>query len=94
MTQNQPKIIDHTGESTGTIPTVTTHTGKGQRETLEAVMLNLATCLGIEEIHKRTSSREAVFYSTNKGGGGPPPKRRQHHFGYVQEAGTLSFVRS
>lgn len=41
-----------------------------QRETLEAIILNLAGHLGIEEVFKIMSARGANFYAPNTGG--PP----------------------
>lgn len=49
-------------------PTTTKNTGMSQRETLEAIILNLATHLGIEAIFKITSARGADFYAPNTGG--------------------------
>ena len=45
-----------------TIPTSTKRTSFGQRETLEAILLNLGSALGIQEIEKTTSARGADFY--------------------------------
>lgn len=46
----------------GRIPTSTKNTGIGQRETLEAIMLNLASALEISEVSKCMSARGAEFY--------------------------------
>lgn len=46
----------------GRIPTSTANTGMGQRETLEAVILNLASALEISEVYKCMSARGSVFY--------------------------------
>jgi hypothetical protein len=39
------------------------NTALSQRETLEAIMTNLAGVLGASEVHKRISSRGGKFYS-------------------------------
>ena len=51
-----------------TFSTSTKNTGMSQRETLEAIMLNLADHLGIDEILKITSARGSDFYCPNTGG--------------------------
>ena len=48
--------------------TTTKNTGISQRETLEAIILNLAAYLGIEEVFKITSARGADFYAPNTSG--------------------------
>lgn len=45
--------------------TTTKNTGLSQRETLEAIILNLADHIGIDEVFKRTSARGADFYCPN-----------------------------
>jgi len=55
------RIITDTGTG-GTFGTSTRYTGLNQRHTLEAIMLNLATHLGIRTIAKKTSARGAEFY--------------------------------
>lgn len=55
------KIITEIGGG-GYIPTTTKHTGLSQRDTLEAIMLNLANHLGIKKITKKPSARGADFY--------------------------------
>lgn len=42
--------------------TTTKNTKISQRETLEEVIINLATALGAHLIHKQTSSRDSIFY--------------------------------
>ena len=44
------------------IPTTTERTSLGQRETLEAILVNLGAALGISEIEKAHSARGADFY--------------------------------
>lgn len=51
-----------------TFSTSTKNTGMSQRETLEAIMLNLADHLGIDEILKKTSARGSDFYCPNTDG--------------------------
>lgn len=55
------RFITATGTG-GSFGTSTKYTGLNQRHTLEAIMLNLATHLGIETISKQTSARGAEFY--------------------------------
>lgn len=43
--------------------TTTTHTDLSQRETLEAIIVNLCDHIGIEVIYKQVSSGGGVFYS-------------------------------
>ena len=47
-----------------TFLTTTVNTGLTQRESLEAIMVNLCDHLGIELIYKRQSARGSYFYST------------------------------
>ena len=63
----KPKIVrpENVGRM---IPTVTSNTGLSQRETLEAIMLNLAYLLDTGEIYKQTSARGAEFYCVGKRG--------------------------
>ncbi|MCK4944788.1 MAG: hypothetical protein KAS59_00815 [Alphaproteobacteria bacterium] len=44
------------------IGTSTKNTSLSQPETLEEIMINLSTYLGVKEIHKQTSARDATFY--------------------------------
>lgn len=44
--------------------TSTRNTGLSQRETLEEIIINLATRLGIKTVEKRLSARGSEFYST------------------------------
>jgi hypothetical protein len=56
------KIVPSTSESNSFIAT-TKNTSQSQRETLEEIMLNLATYLHVPEIKTLTSARGAIFYS-------------------------------
>ena len=46
----------------GYFSTVTTNTGLSQRDSLEEIMVNLATVLGIQKIFKQESARGSFFY--------------------------------
>lgn len=52
----------------GRIPTSTANTGMGQRETLEAIILNLASALEISEVSKCMSARGSEFYRAGSTG--------------------------
>jgi hypothetical protein len=56
-------------QSTGTFSTTTKNTGLSQRGTLEAIILNLADHLGVDEVYKITSSRGADYYRCPMTGG-------------------------
>ncbi|MDO8787458.1 MAG: hypothetical protein Q7J42_05250 [Sulfuritalea sp.] len=58
----QAKIVPGTPEN-NSFDTTTKNTSLSQRETLEEVMMNLATYLHVLEIKTLTSSRGAIFYS-------------------------------
>ncbi|MEO0485531.1 MAG: hypothetical protein AAF092_06435 [Pseudomonadota bacterium] len=49
-------------QRSGIIPTSTKRPSKGQRETLEAILVNLGIVLEIPEIEKALSARGAAFY--------------------------------
>lgn len=49
-------------QRTGTFSTTTKNTGLSQRDTLEAIIINLANHLGVDEVYKITSSRGADYY--------------------------------
>ena len=51
----------------GYFVTTTKNTAISQRETLEEVIVNLATALGEEIIHKQLGSRGAYFYDVPGG---------------------------
>lgn len=55
------KIVPRTPNGR-TFSTSTKNTGMDQRETLETIIINLATSLGIKEISKATSARGSYFY--------------------------------
>lgn len=61
------RIVQATPGDRRTFTTVTTNTGLSQRETLEAIILNLAEHLGVDEIYKIMSARGAYFYAINTG---------------------------
>lgn len=50
------------------IPTSTANTGLSQRETLEAIILNLASALEISEVSKCMSARGSEFYRAGPSG--------------------------
>ena len=50
------------------IPTTTENTGLSQRETLEAIILNLASALEISEVSKCMSARGSEFYRAGPSG--------------------------
>jgi len=56
------KIIRAPQTGQGWFSTTTKNTGLSQRETLEEVIANLASALGIETIHKQIGSRGNYFY--------------------------------
>lgn len=62
------KIIDALKTDRGDFGTFTSNTNLSQRETLEEILVNLATNLGIEKIYKRQSARGSYFYSVNSDG--------------------------
>ena len=69
MPAPKPKArIVRTTSDGQTFSTSTKNTSMSQRETLEAIMLNLADHLGIEEILKLTSARGSDFYCPKTGG--------------------------
>lgn len=45
--------------------TTTMNTGLSQRESLEEVIVNLATSLGAAEVTKRMSSRGSIYYAVD-----------------------------
>ncbi len=56
------KIVPGSSESHSLFAT-TKNTSQSQRETLEEIMLNLATYLHVPEIKRLTSARGVIFYS-------------------------------
>jgi hypothetical protein len=69
MSNSKPKARIVYASSTGKgFATSTKNTGMNQRETLEAIILNLADHLGIEEIFKTTSACGSNFYCPNGNG--------------------------
>jgi len=60
------------------------NTGLSQRETLENTIINLSTCLKIEEIHRVTSSRSAVFYAPQE-----PSLKSHHRMKYQSASNTI-----
>ena len=57
----------------------TKRTGSSQRETLESIIINLSTCLGINEIHKLSSARGGFFYDAHEA----------HHMAYQSASNTI-----
>jgi hypothetical protein len=66
-TNSKAKIV-YTTPSRRRFTTSIKNTGMSQRETLEAIIINLADHLGIEEIFKTTSARGSNFYCPNSSG--------------------------
>ena len=65
------KIVKAPSSNRGYFVTTTKNTLIPQRTTLEEIIINLASALGIEIIHKQESSRNAYFYEVQgKGFGG------------------------
>lgn len=62
----KPRIVPLTTGSS--FVTSTKNTGMSQRETLEAIILNLSEALDISEVLKVTSARGAEFYRPSLGG--------------------------
>lgn len=48
--------------------TTTKNTGMSQRATLEEVIVNLSTALGVEVVYKRENARGAYFYEVQGNG--------------------------
>lgn len=65
---SRAKIIQAPKSSKGWFGTTTKNTDLSQRETLEEIMINLATTLGVKEIHKQQNSRGAYFYEVQSNG--------------------------
>ena len=69
MSNPKPKARIVCATSSGkSFTTSTKCTGMNQRETLEAIILNLADHLGVEKLFKTTSARGSYFYCPDKGG--------------------------
>ncbi|MCW0217035.1 MAG: hypothetical protein OJI67_01820 [Prosthecobacter sp.] len=62
------KIVKAPSTGRGYFITTTKNTAISQRETLEEVIVNLATALGVEVIHKQLGSRGAFFYEVQASG--------------------------
>lgn len=56
------KIITAPKPSSGSYSGTIKNTGLSQRETLEEIMINLATALGAKEIHKALTDRFSYIY--------------------------------
>lgn len=61
------KIINNPSSS-GSFATVTTNTSLPQRDTLEEIIINLATALGAKEIYKARNARGSYFYEVQAPG--------------------------
>lgn len=57
------KIVHAPKTDKGSFGTDTSNTDLSQRATLEEIIVNLATHLGIAEIYKQESARGSYFYS-------------------------------
>ncbi|WP_212625103.1 hypothetical protein [Pseudomonas sp. PP3] len=64
------KIIEAPKPSCGFYGATTKNTGLNQRETLEEIMINLATSLGIKVIHKALTARDSYIYEAQHPGFG------------------------
>lgn len=62
------KIIEAPQPSSGFYGATTKNTGLSQRETLEEIMINLATSLGIKVIHKAMTARYSYIYEAQHPG--------------------------
>ena len=62
------KIVKAPPTGRGYFVTTTKNTAISQRETLEEVIVNLATALGAEIVHKQLGSRGAYFYEVQESG--------------------------
>lgn len=62
------KIVPRPETNTGNIPTTTTNTHVSQRETLEEIIINLATIIGAKNIYKTQSARGGYFYEVQAPG--------------------------
>lgn len=56
------KIVQPPKDASGLFYATTQNTNLKQRDTLEEAMLNLATLVGAEVVHKRQNSRGTFFY--------------------------------
>ena len=64
----QAKIINAPATSRGFFISTTKNTCISQRDTLEEIIVNLASALGVEVIHKRLGARGAYFYEVQTSG--------------------------
>lgn len=62
------KIVHPPTDAANPFFTTTKNTDIDQGETLEEIMLNLATLAGAEVIHKRESARRRFFYEVQRPG--------------------------
>jgi len=65
---SKAKIVDAPKTDRGSFGTNTRNTDLSQRATLEEIIVNLATNLGIKEIYKQESARGSYFYSVQSSG--------------------------
>ena len=62
------QIIKAPTTNRGWFGTTTKNTDLSQRDTLEEIIVNLATALEIENVHKRQNSRGGYFYEVQASG--------------------------
>ena len=67
---SRAQIVKAPSTKQGWFTTTTKNTDLSQRETLEEVIVNLASFLGAKTIYKRTGSRGGVFYEVQAAGFG------------------------
>lgn len=64
----RPKIVHAPELGQKWFGTTTKNTSLSQRETLEEIIINLATLLGIKEIYKAENARGSFFYEVQAPG--------------------------
>ncbi|MHB9798438.1 hypothetical protein ACYCAX_11570 [Pseudomonas sp. MT3] len=72
------KIVTAPTPERGVYTATTKHTGTSQRDSLEEIMVNLASALGIKEIHKALTAGFSYIYE--------PQGRAVGHFFLYQSA--------
>ncbi|MFU6944659.1 hypothetical protein ACM76E_30715, partial [Pseudomonas aeruginosa] len=74
------KIIQAPKPQDGFYVGTTKNTGLSQRESLEEIMINLATALGVNEIHKALTARDSYIYE---------PQKKGLYFSYQSATNTI-----
>ncbi|MGV2464398.1 UNVERIFIED_CONTAM: hypothetical protein QO022_38515, partial [Pseudomonas aeruginosa] len=74
------KIIQAPKPQNGFYVGTTKNTGLSQRESLEEIMINLATALGVNEIHKALTARDSYIYE---------PQKKGLYFSYQSATNTI-----